>query len=297
MTAEPIIPVSVLKSRGALFSCLAQLGVMGSRWMVLFYTPVYAIAVKGWSPASAGSILIPTNLGFAIGGVLVGWLHIKRAGSFWAYVPPFRPHNIIANTKIRPCVISYFLFACTLLLLSQISNTTTPSVLYFLAVFVNGLCTGAALNYTLAHLLHLTPPSTHFISTSLLTTFRGFAGSFGSAIGGGFFVRVLKGGLEDGFEKHGGLAGREDLVRRLLGSPALVKTLHGSEKTVAIQSYVKSLSHLLLAGAGLSLLMVLVQAGTGWKSGVGKEESQGAGVGDNTETENEEWEEGLEQGV
>ena len=59
---------------------------MAARWMVLFYTPAYAIAVRGWSPASAGSILIPTNLGFAIGGISVGGLHIRRAGSFWLYV-------------------------------------------------------------------------------------------------------------------------------------------------------------------------------------------------------------------
>jgi hypothetical protein len=202
-----------------------------------------------------------------------------------------------ADVENRACVISYFLFSCSLLLLSQISSATTPPPLYLLAVFVNGLCIGAAINYTLAHLLHLTPPSTHFISTSLLTTFRVFAGSFGSAIGGGLFVRVLKGGLEEGLEEHGGLAGREDLVRRLLGSPALVKTLHGSERVVAIQSYVGSLSHLLLAGAGLSLLMVFVQACTGWNSGIGKEESQESEVGNGVGAENEEWEEGIEQGV
>jgi sugar phosphate permease len=84
IATEPIIPVTVLKSKGALLSCIAQLGIMMARWMVLFYTPVYAIAVRGWSPASAGSILIPTNLGFAFGGVLAGWLHIRRAGSFWS---------------------------------------------------------------------------------------------------------------------------------------------------------------------------------------------------------------------
>jgi hypothetical protein len=79
----PIIPITVLKSRGALLTCLAQLGFMASRWMVLFYTPVYAIAVRGWTPASAGSMLIPTNLGFGIGGLVVGGLHIRRAGSFY----------------------------------------------------------------------------------------------------------------------------------------------------------------------------------------------------------------------
>ncbi|KAL3424045.1 Vacuolar basic amino acid transporter 1 [Phlyctema vagabunda] len=86
VASDPIIPVSVLRSRGALLSCVAQLGIMAARWMILFYTPVYALSVRGWSPASAGSILVPTNLGFATGGLLAGAFHIRRAGSFWTYV-------------------------------------------------------------------------------------------------------------------------------------------------------------------------------------------------------------------
>lgn len=188
-----------------------------------------------------------------------------------------------------------------MLLLSQITIPSTPTPLYLLSVFINGFCTGAALNYTLAHLLHLTPPSTHFISTSLLTTFRGFAGSFSSAIGGGLFIRALKSGLEDGFEAHGGLAGREELVRMLLGSPALVKKLSGAEKMVAVDSYVGSLRQLLLCGAGWALCMVVVQAATGWKQGgVVNEEDRGVmgeDIGSGRGVENEEWEEGMEQGV
>jgi hypothetical protein len=79
----PIIPITVLKSRGILLTCMAQLGLMASRWMVLFYTPVYAIAVRGWTPASAGSMLVPTNLGFGLGGLVIGWIHVRRAGSFY----------------------------------------------------------------------------------------------------------------------------------------------------------------------------------------------------------------------
>lgn len=198
----------------------------------------------------------------------------------------------------RACIISFTLFGCTLALLSQISTPSTPAPLYLLSVFVNGLCIGAALNYTLAHLLHLTPPSTHFISTSLLTTFRGFAGSFGSAIGGGLFVRVLKAKLEEGFEENGGLKGREDLVRKLLGSPALAKSLEGAERSVAISGYVEALRTLFLAGMGLAAIMVFVQAGTGWKTGVEKKiESEEVVVGNGRGVEDEEWEEGMEQGV
>ena len=84
--SDPVIPLTILASRGALFACLATSGLMMTRWLVLFYTPVYAISVRGWSPSLAGSILIPANAGFATGGLLVGWLHVRRAGSFYMYV-------------------------------------------------------------------------------------------------------------------------------------------------------------------------------------------------------------------
>ncbi|PBP21727.1 putative MFS multidrug transporter [Diplocarpon rosae] len=279
VVSEPIIPVAVLKSRGSLLSCISQLGIMAARWTVLFYSPVYAMAVRGWSPASAGSILIPTNVGFAIGGICAGGLHIRRAGSFWL-----------------PSVVSCFLFACSLASLSRIANPNTPTALFVLIVFCNGICVGAALNYTLAHLLHLTPPSTHVISTSLLTTFRGFAGSFGSAIGGGLFTRVLKASLERGLAQDGGLRGRTDLVRRLLGSPALVKTLEGAEKAIAIAGYVEGLRKLFVAGTGLALAMVLVQALAGWEGADGEEGGEEE-VRQEIDIADEEWEEGREQGA
>jgi len=226
---------------------------MMSRWSVLFYTPTYALAVRDWSPGIAGSILIPTNGGFAVGGLLVGWLHIRRHGSFYI-----------------PSLVVYLVFPATLVALAYLSTSASSPALYVLVVFLNGFVTGAALNYTLAHLLHLTPASTHYVATSLIATFRGFAGSFGSAVGGGLFVRVLRQSLQAGFEDAGFGGKKEGLVRRLLGSPALVGQLEGVEKRVAVRGYEEALRSLFLAGAGLALLMVLVQAGTGWR-GAGEE--------------------------
>lgn len=85
--SDPFIPVKVLRSRGTLLTCLSTVGFFMARWSVLFYTPVYAIAVRGWAPASAGSMLVPTNAGFALGNLLTGFFHIRRAGSFYTYVP------------------------------------------------------------------------------------------------------------------------------------------------------------------------------------------------------------------
>ncbi|KAI8933847.1 hypothetical protein NX059_009547 [Plenodomus lindquistii] len=251
---DPVVPVSVLRSRATLLTCLATTGFMMARWGVLFYTPVYALAVRGWAPAVAGSILIPTNAGFAAGGLLAGVFHIKRTGSFYL-------HTIIAMA----------IFPFTMAALALISTPWSPWGLYVAMVFLNGLVTGATTNYALVHLLHLTLPEVHPVVISLLATFRGFAGSFGSAIGGGFFVRVLRKSLMDGFAREG-LEHRNDLARRLLGSPALVGKLEGAEKTVAVGAYQDGLKALFFAAVGLSMLVAFVQAGAGWKEPVVKEQ-------------------------
>ena len=253
---DPVIPVSVLRSRGTLLTCLATTGFMMARWGILFYTPVYALAVRGWAPAVAGSILIPTNAGFATGGLLAGVFHIKRTGSFYL-------HTVVAMA----------LFPITMVVLALISTPTSPWGLYVAMVFCNGLVTGAATNYALVHLLHLTLPEVHPIVISLLATFRGFSGSFGSAIGGGYFVRVLHKSLDDGFAKAG-LKGRGELTRRLLGSPAMVSKLEGTEKTVAVGAYADALKALFLCAVGLSVVVVLVQAGTGRKEPAKNEEQR-----------------------
>ncbi|KAF9635906.1 Major facilitator superfamily [Lasiodiplodia theobromae] len=245
---DPIVPITLLKSRGTAFTCLATLGFMMSRWSVLFYTPVYALGVRLWAPAAAGSILIPTNLGFGTGGVLAGLLHIRRAGSFYL-----------------PTLVTMSLFPLTLLLLGLASRATTPAPLYVLLTFLNGLTTGAAINYALVHALHLTPKPTHFVLTSLVATFRGFAGSFGSAIGGGVFARLLADALARGFARRGVIENKTELIRRLLGSPALVARLSGVDQAVAIEGYEYALRGLFLAAVGLSIVTVVVQAGTGWR--------------------------------
>lgn len=257
VAANPIVPISVLQSRGTLLSCLSQLGMMTARWTVLFYAPVTALAVFGLSAGASGSMLIPTNVGFGLGGLLVGWLHVRRTGSFWA-----------------ACLVSIALFTATLAGVAAAAQPRCPTPLYMAALFANGLCTGAALNYTLAHLLHLTAPPTHYVATSLLGTFRGFAGSFGTAVGGGIFARALRAGLEAGFRAADGVpAGqpldpaRAELVKRLVGSPALVHggDLSSLEQRIAVQGYVGALSTLFHAMMVLSVVVLAVQAATGRK--------------------------------
>jgi predicted MFS family arabinose efflux permease len=263
---DPIIPVSVLRSRSTLLTCFGTLGFMMARWCILFYTPMYAIAVRGWAPAVAGSILLPTNAGFATGGLLAGVFHIKRTGSFYLH-----------------SVMSMALFPITLVVIAFISTPDSPWTGYVLMVFLNGFIAGASLNYVLVHLLHLTNVDVHPIVISLLATFRGFAGSFGSSIGGGLFGRVLHKSLKEGFS-NAGLTHRGELIRKLLGSPALVGKLDGEEKSIAVGAYEDAFKALFLSAVGLSVVVALLQACTGWKEAEKTDEQRE----DEDEAENEE---------
>lgn len=252
IATDPIIPLVVLRSRGVLVSCFAQLGFISARWTVLFFAPIYALAVRGLSPATAGAALIPTNVGFGLGGVLVGITHIRRAGSFWT-----------------ACIVSLTCFAATLFALGLASGEDSPGWLYVSILLLNGLATGAALNYTLNHMLHLSVAREHFVATSLLGTFRGFAGSFGSAIGGGLFIRSLRGFLEEGFQRLDGRndESRQELIWKLIGSPDIIwgPELDGGERKVAIEGYVAALRVLYGGAVVLAVAIIFVQAAAGRK--------------------------------
>ena len=70
------------------------------------------------------------------------------------------------------------------------------------------------------------------------------------------------------------MTGKEELIRKLLGSPVLVSSLTGVEHEVAITAYGQSIRGLFYAGAGLSAIAALVQAGTGWKEGAEAEKEE-----------------------
>lgn len=259
--SDPIIPLRVLSSRGALLSCLAQVGLMSARWTILFFTPIFMLAVHGAAPAQAGSILIPTNFGFGLGGLVIGWLHVRRSGSFWL-----------------PSLVSLALIGITLYALSWVATPDYSVTTFVVIVFISGFATGAFLNYTLAHIIHLSPKNTEYVTTSLMGTFRGFGGSFGTSLGGGVFYRILRGSLTSGFlalDDTGELdPSRKQLVSRLMGAPSLVfhGALNSDERAVAVQSYTAASQGVWQAAAALALLMLIVQAGTGWTAPQHQEE-------------------------
>jgi MFS family permease len=257
----PIVPISVLRSRGNMLTSFATLGIMTARWSILFYAPTYVLTLRGWPQEKAGITLIPTNLGFALGGLLAGWLHIRRSGSFYVSV-----------------LVCFVLFVLSMFTVSWVSTPTSNMWLYLLFIFVNGFIAGCLLNYSLAHVLHLTVPSTHVIVIPLNAMFRSLSGSFGAAISGGLFLRTLQHALKHEFKERG-LSGKGPLIRQLIGTPRLVQNLEGVDREVALLGYETAFRTMFMAGGCLTIIVLLLQAGTGWTAPeVVKDEEGSTGV-------------------
>lgn len=136
-------------------------------------------------------------------------------------------------------------------------------ILFVIGSFFHGFFTGSAVSYSLVHILHLTPHSTHGMVPTLHGLFRGSAGSFGAAIGGGIFSRLLHSQLRRSFLDRG-LDEMKELLRQIAGNPRLVSQLNGAEYDAAQEAYTVSLKGLFLAGLIATVAAVILQAFTGW---------------------------------
>ena len=226
---------------------------MSCRWAVLFYCPIYAIALRSWSPVQAGAILLPANIGFALGGITVGWLHIRENKSYYVC-----------------SLASILVFAISIWLLSQRSTPDSPIKAYVFILLINGFCTGAALNYTLSHVLYRTNSQTHFIAISLASTFRSFASSLGSVFGAAIFIHELMSTARSDFD-HKGLVVRDKFMERLQSEPLLVASLKGDEREIAVHSYIVAFKVLFSVTSAFALVAQLVQGFSGRRKPVSVE--------------------------
>lgn len=240
----PIIPVSLLSNPATLFGCFASLLSMTARWVLLYYSPIWAMSVFGFHPAEAGAALIPTSFGFGLGGLLVGAYSVRHAGGYY-----------------WQSLISIVIFTATYVAFYCLS-TSAPVSSYVYLLVINGFGAGAVLVYTLAHILSTTHEKA--IVTGLYNTFRGLAPSFGAGVAGGILQRRLQKSLVKSiapYRKHGQLTAEDwSLVNRLKGSPKLVWQLHGWQREVGIQAYEYAIKIIFLFAIIAGILSLGAQA-------------------------------------
>lgn len=216
---------------------------MTARWVLLYYSPIWAMSVLGFHPAEAGATLIPTSFGFGLGGLVVGAYSVRHAGGYY-----------------WQSLVSIILFTATYVAFYFLSSSAPISNYVYLLVF-NGLGAGAVLVYTLAHILSTTHEKA--IVTALYNTFRGLAPSFGAGVAGGILQRRLQKSLVKSiipYRVDGRLTSDDwALINRLKGSPTLVWQLNGWQKDIGIKAYEYAVKTIFLVAIFAGVLSFIAQ--------------------------------------
>ncbi|KAK9390406.1 major facilitator superfamily domain-containing protein [Lipomyces mesembrius] len=79
---QPVVPIILLKDRTIFGASFTNWLIMMINYTQLFYVPIYFIAIRGISPTQAGTNIIPSCLGSALGAIFSGTV-MRTTGRYW----------------------------------------------------------------------------------------------------------------------------------------------------------------------------------------------------------------------
>jgi EmrB/QacA subfamily drug resistance transporter len=170
--AEPIIPLSLFKSRVFNVSSAMGFAVGMAMFGAIVFIPLYLQLVYGASPTSSGLRMLPLMAGLLVAAIASGRI-ISRIGRYKAFP--------IAGTAI---------LVGGMFLLSRLGVGTAPwlASLYMLVV---GVGIGLVMQVLVLVVQNDARPENMGVATSTATFFRSVGGSFGVAIFGAIFASRL----------------------------------------------------------------------------------------------------------
>ncbi|GAA5875328.1 hypothetical protein JCM3774_005780 [Rhodotorula dairenensis] len=81
-SAEPVMPLRLLKTRNGLFVAFANLTLSWVSFSILYFYPVFFEIVKQNSASRAGAHLLPNSIALSVGSLFAGYI-IRRTGRYY----------------------------------------------------------------------------------------------------------------------------------------------------------------------------------------------------------------------
>ncbi|KAK9375762.1 major facilitator superfamily domain-containing protein [Lipomyces chichibuensis] len=199
---EPIIPVQLLKDRTIFGAAFCNWFMTMSVYSLLFYLPLYFVAVRDASETKAGASLVSNFVGVAVGSFGSG-IYMRQTGLYYKIALVSAGLYIVGTGLI-----------CTLGL-----HTSIFAVIFY--TLLPGAAYGSLLTITLIALIAAVPQQFQAVTTSIQYGFRGTGSTLGVAIASSVFQNVLGSSLRQ--RVFGSDA--EEVINGILKSVDAVKSL------------------------------------------------------------------------
>jgi EmrB/QacA subfamily drug resistance transporter len=191
--ADPIVPVTMLRTRAIAVSSSALFLATAALFSVIVFVPLYLQATTGASPTQAGLLLVPAMLGITVSTTLSG-RSITRTGRY----------------KRFP-VAGLGLMTVALLVLAAVAPATSRAAMGAgLALF--GLGFGMVTQVLVIAVQNGVERRELGVATAATGFFRGLGGAVGAAALGAVFAAVAGAHVGEGGVQALGAASRDDVV-------------------------------------------------------------------------------------
>ena len=242
---EPLIPLTIFKTRTAAVSYLGTVIHGMILWCLLYYLPLYYEAVKGQTPIMSGVSLFPQTFTVAPASVVVGFLVSKTGRYRWAvwsgWVLTTTGTGVLYLLDVHTATVEW-------VFLNLVSGVGTGMLFAGMAFAIQASATNKDLAFAVA----------------MFSFFRAFGQALGVAVGGTVFQNQIKKQLL----KYPALAPLADEYSR--DAAALVQIIKdveiGAVKAQLVQSYADALKVVWVTLCGLSGVAMVASV---WTKGLG----------------------------
>ena len=229
--SEPILPLELFHNRVFVVTSAVGFIVGLALFGAITYLPLYLQVVKGHSPTSSGSTLVPLMAGLLVTSIVSGQL-ISRYGRY-------KPFPIIGTA----------IMAVGVFLLSRLT-VETPMWKTIVAMVILGLGLGLVMQVLVLAAQNSVQHRLLGVATSGATMFRGIGGSIGVAAFGAIFANRLASELAARFPAGVHIPAQ--------ANPEIVKHLPAAIRTPYIDAFAAALQPVFLTATGIIVIAFLL---------------------------------------
>ncbi|KAF8313422.1 MFS general substrate transporter [Clavulina sp. PMI_390] len=234
VSAEPILPLRLLKQRTPLSIAIANFFVSMVWFSVLYNVPLYFSAVKLQSASEAGAHLLPIAIIGSLGSILAGWL-MRATGKYWWLT--------LATASLS--------FISSLLMVNW--NDKTSSFKLWFDIIPLGFGVASVLTTLLIGLISSVSREDMAVATGISYLFRTTGQVLGVSMSGALAQSILRTQLRERIH----IPNADELIREIRHSTSIIRTLEPELQGAAVNSWAIALRAVFIFNASVAFLSML----------------------------------------
>ncbi|GAA5892113.1 hypothetical protein JCM5296_004065 [Sporobolomyces johnsonii] len=233
-SAEPVMPLRILKERNGLFVALISFTVSFVSFSILYFYPQFFQIVQQKTASQAGAHLLPNSIALSIGSLFAGWI-IRKTGRYWL---------LTVLTSFCPIVaLSCFVF------LTERSGWVHS----WLSVLPSGFGFASVITSTLIALIASVDRTEMATATGLTYLFR----YVGQVVGVACSASVLQAVLTSELHKRITGKGAEKVIEKIRHVATSIPSLPPHQQQAARDSYNSALRAVFLLNLAVAVVCFL----------------------------------------